>query len=181
MPRSSSVPPKQSQVEASSDASTQWESEDDERDFKPLTAEEAAQWRKTQRKFSVWELVGLQALMGSVAAVFAWVLMGRAEVAWSVAYVQQIATRLGFVPASVAGRWVLPAAEEHAPPVLQLSVDAQAALAALDNTAGASQASAVREAVLVLDAAPSLAWPCRAPPAQPNRAETMRPFRFPAS
>ena len=86
MPRSSSVPPKQSQVEVSSDASTQWESEDDERDFKPLTAEEAAQWRKTQRKFSVWELVGLQALMGSVAAVFAWVLMGRAEVAWSVAY-----------------------------------------------------------------------------------------------
>lgn len=73
-------------------------------------------------------------------------------VAWSVAYVQQIATRLGFVPASVAGRWVLPAAEDHAPPVLQLSVDAQAALAALDNTAGASQASAVREAVLVLDA-----------------------------
>ncbi len=73
-------------------------------------------------------------------------------VAWSVAYVQQIVARLGFVPASVAGRWVLPAAEEHAPPVLQLSVDAQAALAALDNTAGASQASAVREAVLVLDA-----------------------------
>jgi hypothetical protein len=73
-------------------------------------------------------------------------------VAWSVAYVQQIVARLGFVPASVAGRWVLPAAEEHAPPVLSLSVDAHAALAALDAQGGAPQASAVREAVLVLDA-----------------------------
>lgn len=86
MPRSSSVPPEQSQVEASSDAATQWESEDAELDFKPMTAEEAVKWRKTQPKFSVWELVGLQALLGFLAAVLAWFLMGRPEVAWSVAY-----------------------------------------------------------------------------------------------
>jgi hypothetical protein len=73
-------------------------------------------------------------------------------VAWSVAYVQQIVARLGFVPVSVAGRWVLPAAEENAPPVLSLSVDAQAALAALDPQGAAPQASAVRDCVLVLDA-----------------------------
>jgi hypothetical protein len=72
-------------------------------------------------------------------------------VAWSVAYVQQVAARLGFVPGGVPGRWVLPSADEAAPPVLVLSVDSQAALAALDGQH--TPAAAVREAVLVLDAA----------------------------
>ncbi|MDP1901684.1 MAG: cell division protein FtsZ [Rubrivivax sp.] len=68
--------------------------------------------------------------------------------AWSVAYVQQVASRLGFVPGAVPGRQVLPAAEEGAPPMLVLAVDAQAALAALGE---APQASAVRECTLTLD------------------------------
>ncbi len=66
-------------------------------------------------------------------------------VAWSVAYVQQMAARLGFVPGAVPGRWVLPSPEDGAPPLLVLAVDSQAALAEQP------QHSAVREAVLSLD------------------------------
>jgi len=66
-------------------------------------------------------------------------------IAWSVAYVQQVAARAGFVPGAVPGRFVLPAVEEGAPPMLVLSVPAQAALAE------DPQASAVRECTLALD------------------------------
>jgi hypothetical protein len=70
-------------------------------------------------------------------------------VAWSVAYVQQVAGRLGFVPGVVPGRLVLPAAEESAPPLLALSVDVQAAMAAAAEEA--PQASAIRQCQLALD------------------------------
>ncbi len=70
------------------------------------------------------------------------------SVAWSVAFVQQVAQRAGLVPGVVPGRMVLPADEEGAPPVLVLAVDAQAALAALGES---PQAAAVRECSLVLD------------------------------
>ena len=66
-------------------------------------------------------------------------------VAWSVGFVQQVAARLGMVSGAVPGRWVLPSAEDGAPPMLVLSVDAQAALAE------DPQLAVVREAVLSLD------------------------------
>ena len=66
-------------------------------------------------------------------------------VAWSVAYVQQVAARQGFIPGSVPGRLVMPAEEEGAPPLLVLTVDSQAALA------DSPQDSAVRECLLALD------------------------------
>lgn len=66
-------------------------------------------------------------------------------VAWSVGFVQQIAARQGLVPGAVPGRMVLPAPEEGAPPMLVLSVDAQAALSEDPQTA------VVRECVLSLD------------------------------
>ena len=69
-------------------------------------------------------------------------------VAWSVAFVQQVAHRAGLVPGAVPGRMVLAADEEGAPPVLVLAVDAQAALAALGES---PQNAAVRECTLVLD------------------------------
>lgn len=65
--------------------------------------------------------------------------------AWSVGYLQQHATRQGFVPGVVAGRFVLPSAEEGAPPVLTLNFDSQAALADDPN------ASAVRDITLSFD------------------------------
>ena len=66
-------------------------------------------------------------------------------VAWSVGFVQQVATRQGLVAGQVPGRWVLPSAEEGAPPMLVLSVDSQAALN--DDPQGA----VVRECQLSLD------------------------------
>ena len=66
-------------------------------------------------------------------------------VAWSVGYVQQCASRHGFVPGAVPGRLVLAAAEDGAPPVLVLGFDAQAALAE------DPQQAAVRSCTLALD------------------------------
>jgi hypothetical protein len=66
-------------------------------------------------------------------------------VAWSVGFVQQMAHRLGMVAGAVPGRWVLPSGEEGAPPMLVLSVDAQAALAE------DPQGAVVRECQLSLD------------------------------
>lgn len=67
------------------------------------------------------------------------------NVAWSVGYLQQCASRLGFVAGAVPGRLVLPATEEGAPPLLALAFDPQAALA------DEPQAAAVRECTLSLD------------------------------
>jgi hypothetical protein len=67
------------------------------------------------------------------------------SVAWSVAYVQQVAARQGLVPGAVPGRMVLPSADEGAPPLLVLSVDSQAALAETP------QDSVVRECLLSFD------------------------------
>jgi hypothetical protein len=67
---------------------------------------------------------------------------------WSLGFVQQAAQRAGLTAGAVPGRWVLPADEEGAPPVLVLSLDANAALAAADETAAPS---ALRELWLSLD------------------------------
>ncbi|MFZ2651578.1 MAG: cell division protein FtsZ [Burkholderiaceae bacterium] len=82
--------------------------------------------------------------------------------AWSVGYVVQHASRHGFVPGAVAGRLVLPAGEDGAPPVVTLSFDANAALAAL---ADDPQRSVVRDVTLSFDVpqtdprfAPFVAW-----------------------
>jgi hypothetical protein len=65
--------------------------------------------------------------------------------AWSPGYVQQHASRLGFVSGVIPGRMVLPASTPGAPPVLGLTFDTQAALA--DDPAQ----SALRELTLSLD------------------------------
>ena len=65
--------------------------------------------------------------------------------AWSPGYVQQYASRLGFVAGVIPGRMVLPASAPGTPPVLGLSFDTQAALAD-DPTQ-----TALRELTLSLD------------------------------
>jgi hypothetical protein len=67
--------------------------------------------------------------------------------AWSPSYIQQMASKLGFVPGALAGRLVVPASLVGLPPLLSLSFDAQAALAD-DPTQ-----SALREVMLSLDVA----------------------------
>jgi hypothetical protein len=69
-------------------------------------------------------------------------------VAWSVAFLQQVAQRLGFVPGALPGRLVLPAAEEAAPPMLVLGFDAQAALA---ESSEEPQPHPLRQCTLTLD------------------------------
>ncbi len=62
------------------------EAEAEESDFKPLTAQEAEQWRSRNPPISVWKVVAGQALVGVLVALVAWVLTGRASVGWSAAY-----------------------------------------------------------------------------------------------
>ena len=57
-----------------------------EPEFKPLTREEARQWRASQPGLSLWRLVGVQWLVGLLAAAVAALLTQRASVAVSVLY-----------------------------------------------------------------------------------------------
>ncbi len=100
----------------------------------------------------------LDAFAGEHDAQLAMRLVARGA-AWSPGYVQQHAARQGFVPGTLPGRLVLPAAEEGAPPVLTLQFDPQAALAEEPGQA------ALREVTLAFDvpqtapdAAPFAAW-----------------------
>jgi hypothetical protein len=67
---------------------------------------------------------------------------------WSPGFVQQQAARLGFVPGVIPGRLVLPAPQAGLPPLLDLSFDPQAALAAAE---GDQAHAAIREVILGLD------------------------------
>jgi hypothetical protein len=70
----------------------------------------------------------LDAFAGECDAQLAVHLHARAA-AWSIGYIQQHASRHGFVNGIVPGRLVLPSPEDGAPPVLMLSFDPRAALA----------------------------------------------------
>ncbi|HEX6706523.1 MAG TPA: cell division protein FtsZ [Albitalea sp.] len=100
----------------------------------------------------------LDAFAGEHDAQLAVHLQARSA-AWSVGYIQQHASRHGFVAGVVPGRLVLPSAEEGAPPVLTLTFDSQAAFADDPNRA------AVRDVTLSFDvpqtdpaAEPFVAW-----------------------
>ena len=79
------------------------ETEAEESDFKPLTAEEAAVWRSRNPPVSVWKIVEGQVLVGVVVALAAWVLTGRASMGWSAAY----GALAVVVPAALFARGVL--------------------------------------------------------------------------
>lgn len=64
----------------------EWEDETQEPEFKPLTREEAQQWRASQPEISIWRLVGLQWLVGLVVSLLGWLITQRAPVAWSILY-----------------------------------------------------------------------------------------------
>jgi ATP synthase protein I len=81
----STMPPVRST--ATEDAAEQpWEDEAQEPEFKPLTREEAQQWRSSQPVFSVWRLVGWQLLAGLAAGALAWLFTQSVAVAVSVLY-----------------------------------------------------------------------------------------------
>lgn len=62
------------------------EVEDEDSDFKPLTAQQAQEWRKRNPALSVWRLVATQALVGVLVALVAWLVSGKSHVALSVEY-----------------------------------------------------------------------------------------------
>jgi hypothetical protein len=86
----------------------------------------------------------LDQFAGSHDAQLSFTLRAR-NAAWSPGYVQQNASRLGFVAGAIPGRLVLPANMAGGPPVLGLSFSSQAALS--EDPAQ----SAIRELTLSLD------------------------------
>lgn len=75
-----------SPVESKATQQDEWEDGAEEPEFKPLTREEAQQWRASQPVFSVWRLVGVQLLAGLGAGLLGWLLTQSATVGWSVLY-----------------------------------------------------------------------------------------------
>ncbi|WP_439112173.1 ATP synthase subunit I [Hydrogenophaga sp.] len=73
-------------VESTATQQDEWEDGAQEPEFKPLTREEAQQWRASQPVFFVWRLVGVQLLAGLVAGLLGWLLTQSTAVAWSVLY-----------------------------------------------------------------------------------------------
>jgi len=67
-------------------AGDDWEDGVQEPEFKPLTRDEARQWRARQPQLSPWRLVGVQVLVGLIAAMLGGLLTQSAPVAWSVLY-----------------------------------------------------------------------------------------------
>lgn len=55
-------------------------------EFKPLSAEEARQWREQHPALSPWRIVAWQAVAGSLAAGLTWLVSGRDALAGSVLY-----------------------------------------------------------------------------------------------
>ena len=62
------------------------EAEAEESDFKPLSAEEAQAWRRHHRAVSVWRVLAMQVLAGVLVVLLAWLVTGKASIAWSAAY-----------------------------------------------------------------------------------------------
>lgn len=79
--------PTMPRLESTAQSGDEWDEDgSQEPEFKPLTREEAQQWRASQPEISVWRLVGMQLLVGLVAGLLGWLLTQRAPVAWSVLY-----------------------------------------------------------------------------------------------
>lgn len=63
------------------------EEQDEEQDtFKPLSADQVAELRKSQPLLSVWRVVGVQVLLGLLVAVLVWVLSGSVVAVYSTLY-----------------------------------------------------------------------------------------------
>ena len=63
---------------------TEVEAEDS--DFKPLSAEEAQEWRKRNPIVSVWRVIAVQVAVGALVALLFGLISGKAHLAWSAAY-----------------------------------------------------------------------------------------------
>ncbi len=80
-----SVPPRPSEDPRSARADA-WEDEAETEEFKPLTREEAQQWRTRQPDDSVWRVVRWQMALAVLTALAGWALTLKPSVAWSALY-----------------------------------------------------------------------------------------------
>lgn len=62
------------------------EAEVEETDFKPLTAQEAEEWRRRNPRVSVWRVVAGQVAVGVLVSLLFWLVSGQARIGWSAAY-----------------------------------------------------------------------------------------------
>lgn len=62
------------------------EQEEQARNFKPLTADEARQLRERSPQISPWRVIAGQVIAGLVVALAAWGLTGRQNLGWSAGY-----------------------------------------------------------------------------------------------
>jgi ATP synthase protein I len=58
----------------------------EELDIKPMTAEQARDWERRHPGISLWRVVVWQLVVGSIVALLAWLLSGRAQVGLSAGY-----------------------------------------------------------------------------------------------
>jgi len=58
----------------------------DEEDFKPLSAQEAQAWRQRNPASSVWRVVAVQAMVGVLVVLVAWLVSDQKHIAWSAGY-----------------------------------------------------------------------------------------------
>lgn len=77
--------------------------EGEESDFKPMTAQEAQEWRRRNPPLFIWKVVAGQALAGLLVALLAWLLTGRPSAGWSAGY----GALAVVVPAGLFARGVL--------------------------------------------------------------------------
>ena len=71
------------------DRTRRWDEEEDGAPaaaFKALTREEAQALRRREPSLSPWRVIGVQAGVGALVALLAWLLTGKAGAAWSVLY-----------------------------------------------------------------------------------------------
>jgi ATP synthase protein I len=80
------MPESDAPAHSTASSGSDWEGGQQEPEFKPLTREEALEWRKRQPTLSIWRLVFAQLLVGALLGGLSWLLTQQAQVAWSVLY-----------------------------------------------------------------------------------------------
>ena len=65
---------------------SEWEAGLHEAECRPLTREEAREWRGRQPTLSIWRLVAVQMLVGLLLGGLSWLLTQQRQFAWSVLY-----------------------------------------------------------------------------------------------
>ena len=94
-----------------SNTGNSWEDGSQQEEFKPLTREEAQQWRARQPAVSLWRLVRWQLLVGLTASLVGWLWSQSAAVGWSVLYgaasvVVPTALMVYGIASSAISRWL---------------------------------------------------------------------------